>query len=81
MTSINGTFIISKSSKKKEVKTILTKRGYSIIKSLFTEDEIAKIKSDLTVKPFVNEDFGPGVQPYPIYLESDNKLYLSIITS
>jgi superfamily II DNA or RNA helicase len=62
--------------KKKEVKTILTKRGYSIIKQYFTLQELESLKKALTVKPYVNEDYGAGPEPYPIYLESAKKLYI-----
>ena len=76
MKSIDTKIIVHKKKKNKEDRTILTKRGYSIVKSLFTLDELTKIREDLTVKPYVNEDYGPTATPYPIYLESEKKLYL-----
>tara|TARA_B100000925_G_scaffold290232_1_gene274982 strand:+ start:10909 stop:12450 length:1542 start_codon:yes stop_codon:yes gene_type:complete len=76
MSSKQNKLIIKKNLKKKEVSKILVKRGYSIIKEFFTNEQLENIKNSLTVKPFVNEDFGPGAQPYPIYLESTKKLYL-----
>ena len=76
MASKKDKFVLAKPTQKKEVRKILVKRGYSIIKEYFTEKELEEIKNNLTVKPFVNEDFGPGGQPYPIYLESTKKLYL-----
>lgn len=54
----------------------LTKRGYAIIKNTFSEEEIKKIKRDLTVKPFVNKDYGPDSKPFPVYLESKKKIYV-----
>jgi superfamily II DNA or RNA helicase len=62
--------------KKKEPKSILTKRGYAIVKSKFTESELNTIKKDLTVTPFSPSDFGPPPASFPIYLESPLKLYL-----
>ena len=62
--------------KNKEVKTILTKRGYSIVKSFYSFKEIETIKKSLMVKPFVNEDYGATAEPYPIYLESEKKIYI-----
>lgn len=59
-----------------EPKTILTKRGFAIVKSKFTNEELSKIKKDLTVTPFSPSDFGPPPSAFPIYLESPLKLYL-----
>ena len=54
---------------KKSVKTILTKRGYAIVKSRFSFKDLQSCKRALNVKPFINEDFG-GTANIPIYLES-----------
>ena len=62
--------------KNKEDRTILTKRGYSIIKKHYTLQEIEDLKKTLHVKPYVNEDYGASAEPYPIYLESLKKLYI-----
>ena len=56
--------------KPKEVKRILTKRGYAIIKQYYTLREIEQMKKSLHVKPFINEDYGASPEPYPIFLES-----------
>ena len=58
------------------IKTILTKRGYAVIKKHLSLLELTQAKKDLTVKAFVNEDFGASPDPYPIYLESEKKLYI-----
>lgn len=63
-----------KKSKKKS--KILTKRGYALVKSDFGFRAIHKCKKDLTVSPYVNEDFGGKPVPFPIYLESSKKIYL-----
>ena len=57
-------------------KTILTKRGYSIIKDNFSIKEIESLKLNLTVKPFICSDFGESGEPFPVYLESKSKLYI-----
>ena len=43
---------------KKSVKTILTKRGYAIVKSRFSFKDLQSCKRALNVKPLINEDFG-----------------------
>ena len=60
----------------KKNKTCLTKRGYTVIKKYFTENEINEIKKELTVRPYINEDYGAKPKPFPIFLESSKKLYL-----
>ena len=61
---------------KKSPEKILTKRGYALVKDKFPIGKIQKCRSDLNVKPFVNSDYGAEAIPYPIYLESKNKIYL-----
>ena len=64
------------SPKLSTVKTILTKRGYAIVKKHYNLKEITEIKNDLTVKPYVHEEYGAAPDPYPIYLESEKKIYI-----
>ena len=54
----------------------VAKRGYIIRKNILSEKELSAIRSDLTVKPFVNGDFGKEEEPFKIYLENDEKIYL-----
>lgn len=55
----------------------LTKNGYTVKKELLSLETIKQIKSDLTIKPFVLNDFGKQTEiKFNIYLESPNKLYL-----
>jgi superfamily II DNA or RNA helicase len=58
-------------------KTYLGKRGYILRKKFFSQSVIEDIKSELTVKPNSPAEFG-GVpeEPFPIYLENENKLYV-----
>lgn len=55
---------------------VLGRRGYTLRKKELSKKEIKQIRRDLTVKPFVHQDYGIQPAPYPIYLESEKKLYL-----
>ena len=59
----------------------LTKNGYTIKKEEYTLDEIKQIKSDLTINPFVLNDFGKQTDnKFTIYLESQlNYIYLDFM--
>jgi len=61
---------------KKVVRTILTKRGYTLVKKYFTFRELHKLKKDLTVSAYVNENYAAKPSPFPIFMESLNKLYI-----
>ena len=61
---------------KKKISTCISKRGYSIIKSKFDPSIIDECKSDLTVKPYINQEYGANNTSFSIYLESIKKLYL-----
>lgn len=54
----------------------LTKKGISIIKDEYDEDLISKIRKELTVIPFVAEDYGIPPKGFPVYLESPKKIYM-----
>lgn len=57
--------------------TSLSSRGYNILKSELTEAELAKIKKELTVAPFVPTDFNMvKPAPFKLYMESESKLYM-----
>ena len=57
-------------------KTYLGKRGYILVKKHFPENIISEVKKELTVTPFVNEDYGAPPESFKIYAENDEKLYL-----
>ena len=59
-----------------DIYKVLSRRGYSLKKKELTKSQIKKIRNDLTVKPFVHQDYGIQQAAYPIYLESTHKLYL-----
>ena len=52
------------------------KRGYVIRKSILNEKQISEVKNELTVKPFVNSDYGKEEEPFKVYLENEGKLYI-----
>lgn len=55
----------------------LTNNGYSVRKRDLTGKEIEEIKQQLTVKPFVGNDFGTNSEiKFKVFLESPKKLYL-----
>ena len=55
---------------------VLTKRGYSIKKAEWTTKELNDIRKQLTVSPYIPTDYGPRPDPFRIYLESENTMYL-----
>ena len=76
MKPVNSNKHIVYTNKNSTIKRILTKRGYAIIKKHYNLKELTEIKSDLMVKPYVNEEYGASPDPYPIYLESEKKIYI-----
>lgn len=55
---------------------VLTSRGYSIRKDSLTEDENTAIRKELTVTPFQNAKFAKGAEPFPVFYESPQRLYV-----
>ena len=60
----------------KNVKTYIGKRGYIIRKKNFSEKILNEVRNDMTVKPNVSSDYGPPEEPFKIFLENENKIYL-----
>jgi len=58
------------------MKTYIGKRGYVIIKKFFDQKFLDDIRNKLMVKPFVNSDYGEVPEPFPVFLENKNKLYV-----
>jgi hypothetical protein len=52
----------------------LGKKGYTIFKSGYPEKDINNIRLELNVKPETNQKF--ETTEYPIYRESQQKMYL-----
>ena len=59
-----------------DLNTSLGKRGYSLLKEELSSSQISKIRKDLTVQAFVNQNYGTKPNPFPVYAESKRKLYL-----
>ena len=58
---------------------MLSRQGYKLKKDDLSEEQISKIKKELTAKPAVVQGFGPPNQKppeYPIYMESKTSYYL-----
>ena len=60
----------------KNAKTYIGKRGYIIRKKNFSEKILNTVRNDMTVKPNVSSDYGPPEEPFKIFLENENKIYL-----
>ena len=59
------------------MKTYLGKRGYIIYKKEFEFDKLQEIRDELTVKPYVPEDYKKSDdESFKIYAENKNKMYL-----
>ena len=56
--------------------TYLAKRGYVIKKDTLSQEEIDEVKRELTVKPYISNDFGGEAVSFPVYLENSKKLYM-----
>lgn len=60
----------------KNIKSYFGKRGYILNKKHFSDELINEIKNELTVKPYVNDDYGTKVEQFKVYTENANKLYI-----
>jgi len=60
----------------KNANTYIGKRGYIIRKKNFSEKILNEVRNDMTVKPNVSNDYGLPEEPFKIFLENENKLYL-----
>ena len=61
---------------KSNMKNYIGKKGYTIPLKNFTEEQICKIKEDLTFKPFRPKGYGPDTEPFSIYGISKNKMFI-----
>lgn len=56
---------------------VLSARGYNIVKDSLTADELQGIKEELTVSPYVPEDFAQSrPEPFKLYQESSSRIYV-----
>lgn len=63
-------------SKKNKSKTYLNQRGYIIRKACFPDEEIQRIKNELTVSPILMQDYGIPPEKFTVYRENESKLYI-----
>ena len=62
--------------KTKDYRTCLSRQGYSLVKSKFSDQELLELKKELTVKPFINSQYNEQPKIFPVYVENDTKIYL-----
>jgi len=55
--------------------TIITKKGYGLLKSAFSDAEMQRVRRDTTVKPIATSDYSIP-EPFEIYKESQKYLYI-----
>jgi superfamily II DNA or RNA helicase len=55
---------------------ILSHRGYAIRKDQLTPAQTRQLRSALTMKPQVAEQYSAGIEPFPIYYESPSRWYV-----
>lgn len=56
---------------------VLSSRGYNISKDSLSGDDLQTIKEDLTVMPYVPEDFAQSrPEPFKLYQESSTRIYV-----
>ena len=56
--------------------TYLGLKGYSIYKDSITLNELNTIKKDLTIKPYVPKNSMVKVESFPVFRESNKKIYI-----
>ena len=61
-----------------KINSYLGQKGYTILKSELTVEQQKKIRTDLTIKPYVGGAMGGATNQvtYPAYRESDKKFYV-----
>ena len=57
-------------------KFFIGKKGFILNKSLFSEEEIEKIKNELFVTPFSSMEYGNPEPPFKVYRENSTHLYV-----
>jgi superfamily II DNA or RNA helicase len=57
-------------------KTVETTRGYGVLKSSMTPKELALIKKELTVRPFVPPGAPVKPTPFPVFAESPLRIWI-----
>ena len=60
----------------KKFNTYLGQKGYTINKNELTVEQEKKIRTDLTIKPFTGMNNNNNQHVFPVYRESQNKIYV-----
>ena len=60
---------------KAKINSKISRQGYVISKSSISEQELADIKTELTVKPFMQE-FGDDAQEFAVFSEDNENIYM-----
>lgn len=58
------------------MKSYIGKRGYVIIKKNWDLSVLNQIKKELLIQPFQSGDYGEPDEPFPIYSENTQKIYI-----
>ena len=56
--------------------TIVTSKGYAILKEALSDEDTKALRDELTVAPKVLEKFAKGVKPFTLFLESPTRYYV-----
>lgn len=56
---------------------VLSSRGYNIAKETLTDEQLLDLKEQLTVSPYVPEDFAQNMpKPFKLYQETSSRIYM-----
>jgi superfamily II DNA or RNA helicase len=58
------------------MKSYIGKRGYVLIKKNWDINILNQIKKELLVQPFQSGDYGEPEEPFPVYAENNQKIYI-----
>ena len=58
------------------MKSYIGKRGYVLIKKNWDQNIINQIKKELLVQPFQSGDYGEPDEPFPVFFENSQKIYI-----
>ena len=59
-----------------KMKSYIGKRGYVLIKKYWDQSVLNQIKKELLVQPFQSGDYGEQEEPFPVYTENSQKMYI-----
>ena len=56
--------------------SLINNKGYISRKNIIDPILLTEIRNELTVRPNINPNFAEVTEPYPVYFESENNIYL-----